>query len=256
MKSMGSLSKAFSEMGLTDAEGRIIESLLAEGPSTGSAMAARLGINKSVAYFVLEQLLQKGLVSSLVVNKRREYRPVQPEILKSRLDERKRAFMQNFEGMQALLKMAGKRKERTLFNIFEGWDGMKTAFDDIIQTMKKMPDEEYFVFSVDVPDKTFPRFRRFIRKFHSRRSEAGIICRLLVSSRLRPTIGRDRSAEPHTSVRFVSSEYSMPVAANVYGDKVLLAVWAPSPLAITIQNKDVSDSFKAFFQLLWKVGKP
>ena|GEM_PF-1089840 len=252
---MAGTSKAFSEIGLTDMEGRILESLIAEGPATGSGMASRLGINKSVAYFVLEQLLQKGLVSSIVINKKREYRAIDPEVMKGRLDERKRVFMKNFSSMQALLKTVRAKRKRPVFNIFEGWDGMRTAFDDIVLSMKTRPKDVYFVFAVDVPEKVFPRFRRFIRKFHSKRSEAGVDCRLLVSSRLRSTIGKDRRAEPHTSVRFVSSEYAMPMAANVYANKVLLTIWTSPPLAITIESKDVHDSFKAFFHLLWKIGR-
>jgi len=248
--------EAFAELGLTQTEGKVLECLINEGPTSGSEIAGRLGIHKSVAYFVLEQLVQKKLASFVVVNKKREYRPIDSETLKAKLEERKADFSKNFEDINTLLQAVRKKRKQTLFNIFEGWDGMKTAFNDIITTMSTKPDEEYIVFAVDPPEKVLPRFRSFIRRFHATRSSRSITCRLLVSSRLRSTIGEDRKRELHTSVRFVASEYSMPMAVNVYADKVLLAIWSDPPLAIILESKDVSESFKAFFRLLWQAGNP
>jgi sugar-specific transcriptional regulator TrmB len=248
-------AKAFTEMGLTDTEGKIMESLIVHGPATGSVMATRLGINKSVAYFVLDQLAQKGLVSFLVINKKREYRPIESGILANKINERKKEFMKNFGSIQDILKAAHKKKKRALFKIFEGWDGMKIAFYDIIPSMKAGSEGEFLVFAVDTPEKIFPRFRRFIKRFHTRRSAEGIKCRLLISSRLRSTIGKDRKKESHTDIRFISSEHSMPMVANIYANKVLLALWTSPPLAITIEDADVADSFRSFFHMLWKTGK-
>jgi len=247
---------SFAEIGLTDTEGRIFGSLIENGPATGSAMAMRLGINKSVAYFVLEQLLQKELVFCIVINKKKQYHAIDSKLLKSKVGERKELFMKNLGSINAILEITQKKKNKATFSIFEGFDGMKIAFDDIILTMKDMPKEEYIVFAVDVPEKIFPRFRRFIRKFHLSRSSQNITCKLLIASRLRSTLGIDRKGEAHTSVRFVSSEHSMPVAANVYCNKVLLAVWTTPPVAFIIEDKDVADSFRALFNLLWKTGKP
>ncbi len=251
---MPAASEALSEIGLTNTEGKVLESLIAQGPGTGAAVAARLGLHKSVAYFVLEQLTQKGLVSFVVINKKREYRSLELELFKVKLEERKKAFLKKFGEIQALL-LQGVRKEkkRPLFSIFEGWNGMRTAFNDVLSSTKR--GEDYFVFAVDVPEKVLPRFRRFIKKFHNQRSSRGINCSILVSSRLRSTIGSDRKKEPHTTVRVIPSEYAMPMAANVYKNKVLMAVWSDPPLAIIIEDADVFASFKAFFRLLWKTAK-
>lgn len=245
--------EAFSELGLTSTEGKVLESLIINGPSAGSEIAGKLGMHKSVAYFVLEQLVQKGLVTSLVINKKREYRPIDPGTFKIKLEERKNKFSRNFDSIRDILQTVQKKRKRTTFNIFEGWDGMKTAFGDIIRTM--IPEEEYYVFAVDIPEKVFPRFRRFIHNFHNMRTEKGIRCRLLMSSRMRSTLGAERKKEPYTSVRFVSSEYSMPMGVNAYADKVMLTFLVDPPLAMTIESKEASNSFKAFFHLLWSLGE-
>src|SRR3989338_9967972 len=103
---MAATREAFSELGLTGGESRVLEALISGGAGTGSEIAGRLGVNKSVAYFVLEQLVQKKLASFVVINKRREYRPLEPEVLKARLERRKEDFLKNLEGMSALILAA------------------------------------------------------------------------------------------------------------------------------------------------------
>ncbi|MBU1930914.1 hypothetical protein KJ972_05440, partial [Candidatus Micrarchaeota archaeon] len=156
--------KSFSELGITDTESKVLESLVMDGPATGSKIAGRLGLHKSVTYFVLEQLTQKGLASFVVINKKRQYRPIDSETLITKLQERKKEFLQNFENTVASIQTVKQKRKSPSFNIFEGWEGMKTALHDIHKTLKAK--EDYFVFAVDVPEKIFPRFRRFIRKFH------------------------------------------------------------------------------------------
>ncbi|MBI5159525.1 hypothetical protein HY992_05380 [Candidatus Micrarchaeota archaeon] len=244
-------AQAFSELGLTANEASLLEFLLSEGPCTGSVAAATLGLHKSAAYFVLERLVHKKLASFVVVNGKREYRAIEPEVLKLRLEERKKDFLKNAKAIEEISKLVKQAKKHALFKIFEGWDGMQKAFEDILTLAKT---EEYTVFAVSVPEKIFPRFRRFIARFHAKRAEKNIKCRVLVSSDLRSTIGADRKKEKHTNVRFISLEHAMPMVANVYGDKVMLALWSDLPLAMTIESKDVSSSFKQFFNLLWNTA--
>ncbi|MBI5636283.1 hypothetical protein HY993_04945 [Candidatus Micrarchaeota archaeon] len=45
------------------------------------------------------------------------------------------------------------------------------------------------------------------------------------------------------------------MTVNVYATKVLLALWNESPTAMIIDNAQAADSFKAYFNLLWKNAK-
>ena len=180
---------AFSELGLTEGESRLLQFLLSEGPCTGSQAATRLGMHKPTAYFLLERLEKKGLASSVVVNKSRQYRAIEPGVLKLKLEERSEQFSSNIAAMQAIAPSVKKEGKHALFRIFEDWNGMKDAFDDVLEHAGR---EEYLVFAVAIPENTFPRFRRFIAKFHKERAKKGIVCKVLVSEKLRSTIGADR----------------------------------------------------------------
>ncbi len=251
---MSANNETFSEFGLTGNEGKIFELLLSNSPITGATAATKLGINKSVSYFVLDQLVQKGFASYVVVNKRKEYRAIDPAMLNLKLEERKKEFLKKYGDINTILsQVTQKKKKHALVNIYNGWDGIKTAFGDIIFSTKR--GEEYLVFSINLPETTLPRFRRFIRNFQAQRAAKGIECLILVDEKLKTTIGEDRKKEVHTQVRFVTEDQSMPMTINVYANKVLIAVWGEEPLVIIIESQEINDSFRAFFKLLWKGAK-
>lgn len=59
----------------------------------------------------------------------------------------------------------------------------------------------------------------------------------------------------HFEFRYLPSEFIFPSTTVVYEDKVLLIMWSKQPIAILIRGKEISDSYKQFFEILWKTGK-
>jgi hypothetical protein len=48
----------------------------------------------------------------------------------------------------------------------------------------------------------------------------------------------------------------MPTSTEIYLNKVLIFILIPeNPMAIMIENKEVSESFKKYFYLLWNSSK-
>jgi hypothetical protein len=45
------------------------------------------------------------------------------------------------------------------------------------------------------------------------------------------------------------------MAINIYGNKTAIILWAKRPMAIVIQNEEITDGYKKYFDLLWKIAK-
>lgn len=45
------------------------------------------------------------------------------------------------------------------------------------------------------------------------------------------------------------------ITTNIYADKVALILWTDVPEAIIIKNKEAYESFKDYFEILWKQGR-
>ena len=60
----------------------------------------------------------------------------------------------------------------------------------------------------------------------------------------------------HGETKFLSKEYDSPVSTIIYNNKVLITIWnQETPLAISIESKEISKSYKDNFEVMWKIAK-
>ena len=56
--------------------------------------------------------------------------------------------------------------------------------------------------------------------------------------------------------RFLPKEYSSPAVINIYADRVVNVLWqGENPICFIIINKKIADSYKKWFDLIWKNSK-
>lgn len=241
------------KIGLTKGEIKVYLALLGIGSTTAGPLIKQAKMQKSAVYFCLENLIEKGLVTYIIKNNVKHFEPASPERLLDYLEARETEIREQKKKVQkiipALYAKIGLAEKRGVAKLFEGWAGMKSAFDDVLRSSG--PKDEYLIYSVCVDPAVLPRFRRFIGKFHQARYRKRIPIKIIVSEELKNTIGKDRSKEPYSEVRYMPHGLSTPAAINVYADKMLLAIWTEEPSALLIENKTVSDSFRAYFKVIW-----
>ncbi|MBI4141173.1 hypothetical protein HY485_05030, partial [Candidatus Woesearchaeota archaeon] len=137
-------------------------------------------------------------------------------------------------------------KEKKNLLLFKGYKGLKTIFQDIIDSVK--PNNEYYVmgsegkFSEIMPFYA-PLFRKLKEKNH-------IQTKMLIRESRQQT-----SKGKLTEYRKIPSNIVSPATINIYAGKVAIFIWEDTPEAILIENKDVSQTFKNYFEFMWKNAK-
>ena len=58
-----------------------------------------------------------------------------------------------------------------------------------------------------------------------------------------------------TEVKILPKEYMTPTHISIVGDKVGIILWSEEPLGILIENKEIADSFRSYFKLLWNIAQ-
>lgn len=247
----------FEKIGLTPGERKVYLALLGWPPVTTGVIIKETGLQRSAVYFCLDRLMEKGLASFFLKNNVKYFEAARPEKLLAFLEDKEGEIEQQKEEVRRLLpsleRRAAKAAEVRGTRLFDGWEGMRSAFDDILITLK--PGDDYLVLGVATVPAVLDRFRRFIAKFHAKRWQKKIRCNVIVDEVFRETIGKDRQKEPLTDVRFISKEYTAPAVVNIYANKVLIALWTEKPSAFIVESKEVADSFRNYFRLLWKMAR-
>ncbi len=76
---------------------------------------------------------------------------------------------------------------------------------------------------------------------------------------IREEIISAKGSKPHpeteiTEYRYLDKKYMTSTATWIYADKVLLLTLGMPMIAIIVQNKEVADTYKRQFELLWGVA--
>ena len=242
------IEQALEDMGLTAAEAKVYLTLLQNGQSKTGDIIRLSNMQSSSVYHSLSSLVQKGLASYVFVGKIKEYSAQHPQSFLTFLKEKEKNFE---EILPQLKRMEKKPQESRGAWMYEGVRGLKSAFDDVLATMKK--GEDYCFFQLYTHQIRQPAINMFFRNYHLKRSSAGINVRGLALRDARDAMKAIYDL-PHTKVRFVDE--FLPTGLVVYKDKVMTLDWeGKEPIAITIQSRAVAESYRRFFEQKWRVAK-
>ena len=53
-------------------------------------------------------------------------------------------------------------------------------------------------------------------------------------------------------MRFLPQDVPSQSVTNIYGDKVAIILWSEIPEAIIIDDKSTAETYKAYFEFMWK----
>ena len=239
--------EVLEDFGLSHAEAVIYLALLHLGPSKTGAIIDKTKLQSSTVYHVLGSLVEKGIVSYIFKGKIKYYQTENPEAFLSFLEEKKRKFN---EILPLLKQKEEAHKQKQSARVYEGINGLKTAFGDVLSTMKA--GEEYYFFQLSQEDLLNEQAVLFLRNYHLKRSEKGIHVKGLAISPARKQMAWIYKL-PHTQVRYLS-EFT-PTGVIIYKNKVIQLDWKHIPTAFVIESQSVADSYRRFFEQKWKQAK-
>ncbi len=243
-------TQILEEIGLTKSEIRVYLALSEIGSSSTGKIIEKSRAASSKIYEVLDKLQQKGLVTVVIQSGVKYFEAAPPSRILDYVREREEQFSQQKEQLQKIipdLELSQKlSKHQSEAAIFKGIKGVKTAYDDILRTLKK--GDEYRVMGATTPSEPF---FSFIRHFHQRRATQGIKVKVLYTPSMQQLADAIKEL-PHTSIKFSPQELLSTAFVIMYANKTLISVATKNDITLfRIESQDVSDSLKAHFELLW-----
>ena len=241
------------KIGLNEQETNVYLTLLKLGKSGATKIAKNSGINRTTVYYVLEKLKQKGLISNIVVDGKNFYESADPQVLLNQLIE-KESLLRTI-----LPKLKQLKKEKTQeFNIevLEGKQGVKNYLEKgfkIIESEK--PEEIYVIGGEEGFHKHFEFIRpELLRKSKNITDRNNIKVKWLV---LGPEDWKPDglSLGEHIGIKkFVYYKKAHKSNTIIFGKHVDIALFGTEkPIAISMNNKYIAETFKIFFDILWDI---
>ncbi len=241
------------EIGLTQNEIRIYLELLKLGTTTTGKIIKNTGIHGSKVYAALERLIEKGLVGYVIISNTKHFKAVDPERLIDFLEDKKKRIDEQKQDIETILPELKKRLnaeiEETKAEVFMGWKGMETVFNDGIREMGK--GDIWYVLGA-YPGEDRERTDRFIQKVIMKCEKKGMKWNVIYNESARGTFKYEQES-PITTNRFMDQD--TPATINICKDVTFIALWIKNPIAFRVKNKKVADSFREYFKQVWKLAR-
>lgn len=241
--------------GLTEGETKVYLALLKLGSTTSGPLTDESGVSRSKIYNILERLIQKGLVSYIIKEKTKYFQAAEPSKIRDYLDKKEKEFKEQRKDIDKIIpqlemqqNMAKKLKEA---QIFEGFRGIQTVHEHIYLKLRK--GEEYFY--LGIPPFQEEKYHLYWQRDHNRRIRAGIKCRLLFNQGTDSKILKNRNSFKGCDARYMPIPIQTPSWIMGYKDVTVIGLQSEKGMAIEIINKEVADSFRAYFDSFWKLSK-
>jgi sugar-specific transcriptional regulator TrmB len=223
-------------IGLSSGEAEIYLILLRLGEALGSEIARRTRISRPHVYGILDKLQDKGLVSYVVKAGKKYYKPADPEKLYDLLKEKEHIISTM---MPQLKEFYAAIKPKLRIEVYEGKEGIKTVLNDIIRTGK---DIIVWGASARIENIVPIEAKRYLKQ----RQEKKIRARQLYAR------GTKVLPSPLSEFKELPPEFAGPSTTTVYGNKVAIILWVVVPTIVVIESKELAESYKDHFELMWK----
>ncbi len=225
------------ELGFSEGEAEIYLALIKKGKASIMQLSKTTGRHRTHIYDTVEKLKEKGLIAESVIYNKRFLIASPPENILYYLKE----TQEKAESVVSELKKFEKIIEKDVkVETYKGTAGLKIILRDILREKK-----DYVGYGEGVRfEKVLPAF---YEQFRKQSEKSGLGLRLIVKT------GVEIPKRKKLTVKFLG--YVSPSTTFVYADKIAIFIWEPFPTVIKITDIQVADSYRNYFEILWRSAK-
>src|SRR3989344_2521281 len=114
--------ETLEEFGLSESEAKVYVALLETGSTLAGPVIKKTGLHRGTTYQILQRLMEKGLVSSVIKGRKRHFEPANPE------------------------RLVGILREKQEVTVYYGVKGIRSVLDKMLEEMGH--NGEYYDFGV------------------------------------------------------------------------------------------------------------
>ncbi|MFH1053441.1 MAG: helix-turn-helix domain-containing protein [Candidatus Woesearchaeota archaeon] len=226
-------------LGLTNGEIKVYSAILHIGSSSINNIHEKTGMERRAIYDIINKLIEKGLISYTIEQRKRTYQCSPPNKLKEEIKHRKEE-LDNFEKIVPQIEnIYNSSKPAIRVEVFRGKEGIKAVFEDMLNFKNN-----YFIGGRWYVVKEMPHY--WIH-YDKRRIKAGVKWHNLILHDA-PEI----PTKKFVSVKELPKDFSgSPTIIWIFGNKVAHVVWSPEFIAFVIESKDIAENYKKYHKYLW-----
>lgn len=239
--------------GFTQNEVKAYLSLLKIGRSTSYDIVKEAKVSSGKIYETLDKLIERGIVSYIIIRGKKYFEAAEPERL---LDYMKKREFETHEETEEISKIIPELKSKKKFvekatkaEIYEGISGIKSIYELMLSELKSGET----ILILGAPKEAGEKLDIYFDNFNKRRIEQNIMLKIILNF-AHPREQKLKSLKK-TQTKVFSKDITTPAWINTFGDYVATFNLTEEPIVFLIKNKKIADSYRQYFELMWKISK-
>lgn len=233
---MEEIEQKLQNAGLTGNESKVYLELIKKGELPANKIAKNLGIDRTLTYTILSHLIEKGQISYIIKSNKKFFTASDPENLLNPIKS-KEVYITDL--IIKLKEIKKSEKSDYEINIYEGKEGLRTLMKKIIQ------HKEFLSFGATgrAYDSLY-ELSAIAKEFEKRK---GYSAKIIMNKKYR---GHDFTKHPVIKTKFTDAESE--ASTTIFGDYVSIHLIKEKPVIILIKNKEISEGYRNYFEVLWE----
>jgi transcriptional regulator with XRE-family HTH domain len=199
------------------------------------------------AGIALAGMTQEGLASEAGIGRSTLYKIISGTAAYREDTIRKICGILETRGIEFLPAEGVRKKEQTV-TTYTGDTCLQDLLVDVYKTLQEKGGE-LLIAHLDEGQAVKSLNKDFLNDQIKKRKQANITCRLLVRE------DDPNLIPPYDTYRAIPDESFSPYPFYIYGPKLALLSWQPSPRVIIIDDKRFAESARKLFDIAWTTGK-
>lgn len=239
------------KLGFNKNEAKVYLALIKFGKSDARRLINETKFHKNIVYDNLEKLIDKGLVSFILEGKKKIFQIASSDSLVNFFKEKEEEIKEKEESAIKISKEISKIAKSLLSKqeamIFRGVKGIRSFYNQTLEEGK-----DYVVFgapqqSIDIMGELF------WRNYNVKRIAKKMNVRMIFN----PSIKKygETIKNKFTKVKYFDKDFEPMSETHIQKDLVAIIVWTKEPILFLIRDELVAQSYKKFFEDMWKQAK-
>ncbi len=240
------------EIGLSEGEIKVYLALLKLKEAKKTELAKYAEVSSSKIYEICGRLQKKGLVGTIIKDKKIHFRAMEPKRLldffnekATKIENQKRELEKSIPLLENYLKI-----EENKAVLYGGLSAIKNFYKNILEELER--GEEYYVIGVNYGD-SLPGVKEFFQNYHIQRAKRGIRVKMLVNSDAKSILVK--TVYEKSEIRYLPQYLMSNMIILFYKNKSFIFFLAKDAVGLLIQNEEVVKGFKSYFDAFWKIAK-
>ena len=247
-KQKSQITKNLTSLGLSEKESLVYLALIELGEVGSSKIIKKAGLHGQYVYDALNKLEKKGLIQHVIKRGRKKFMAKSPNVLVNLIARQQLLAEETAKTIQSLALIPEEQKS-------EIFVGSESYTINEFALINRAPEGCQLLVIGGQGDHFAEEMGKDIEKYEKIRVQKKILVRYLGSQEQSQELENSKKTRKYFEYKILPGLFTGLVNTNIWPEILNFNIYGEPVTSFVVYNKEIADSYRQFFEVLWKMAK-